>query len=347
MFGFNYIKAGPTVHVMQYRNGQVVRSGTGESFFYYQPMSTIVSIPVASLDAPFMLELVTGDFQSVTVQGLVSYRISHAERMAGLMDFSINPKNHQYISDDPERLQTRIATLAEITVQQFLQSKTLKQVLNASVEVSDAVETTLIDIAELEELGVEVSGVSIQAIKPTPDIARALEAEAREANLKAADDAVYQRRIAGVENERSIRQKELETEIAVQEKQKQIEEAKMETKASVVMKQNELNAVQVKADIELENNRKELVTSEAENTRTKAQADAFQLDAMMSVFNSVDPKTIQSLASAGMQPDQLIAQAFNGMAENAQKIGELNMSPELLQSLLGKHNPKPRRGTRQ
>ena len=35
-----------------------------------------------------------------------------------------------------------------------------------------------------------------------------------------------------------------------------------------------------------------------------------------------------------MQPGQLIAQAFGGIADKAEKIGQLNMSPELLQSLL-------------
>lgn len=35
-------------------------------------------------------------------------------------------------------------------------------------------------------LGLEILGVSIIAVKPTPDMARALEAEARASNLKAA-----------------------------------------------------------------------------------------------------------------------------------------------------------------
>ena len=35
MFGINYLKVPPTTHVMQYKGGQVVRSGAGLSFFYY------------------------------------------------------------------------------------------------------------------------------------------------------------------------------------------------------------------------------------------------------------------------------------------------------------------------
>jgi len=56
---------------------------------------------------------------------------------------------------------------------------------------------------EIEALGLEVLGASVMAVKPTPDIARALEAEARESNVKAADDAVYLRRRTSVPSDRT------------------------------------------------------------------------------------------------------------------------------------------------
>jgi hypothetical protein len=40
------------------------------------------------------------------------------------------------------------------------------------------------------------------------------------------------------------------------------------------------------------------------------------------------------LNQGGGDPRRMIAMAFQGLAENAQKIGELNISPDLLQSLL-------------
>ena len=40
----NMADQGPTVHLMQYRNGRVVRQGAGTSFFYYAPASTLVAI---------------------------------------------------------------------------------------------------------------------------------------------------------------------------------------------------------------------------------------------------------------------------------------------------------------
>jgi hypothetical protein len=54
----------------------------------------------------------------------------------------------------------------------------------------------------------------------------------------------------------------------------------------------------------------------------------------MKALEDTDPRVIQALAAVGMQPGQLIAQAFGGIADKAEKIGQFNMSSELLQSLL-------------
>jgi len=57
---------------------------------------------------------------------------------------------------------------------------------------------------------------------------------------------------------------------------------------------------------------------------------------LMKIFEGVDTRVIQALAASGMQPGQLIAQAFSGIAEKAEKIGQLNVSPELLNALMEK-----------
>ena len=99
-------------------------------------------------------------------------------------------------------------------------------------------------------------------------------------------------------------------------------------------KKRELRDADMRAAVALEERRKEFVQRNAENTRTLAEAEAHRLRAAMSALQSADPRIVQALAAAGMQPQQLIAQAFGGIAEKAEKIGQLNVSPELLQSLL-------------
>ena len=341
MFGLRFIKTQPTTHLMQFRKGRVVREGAGLSFFYYAPSSTLVAVPVASQSSDFMLELVTADFQGVTVQGEISYRVQEPRRTAALMDFSLTPNGRGYASDDPQRLDDRVAMQAQVIIQQAVQALELKQALKASAAIARAAQQQLAAQAEIEALGLQILGVSIVAIKPTPDIARALEAEARESNLKAADDAVYLRRMAAVQNERSIRQNELDTEIAVEHKKRQIQETQMEAKAVVVRRQNELRDEQMGADIALEQRRKDLVAGQADNTRQLAEAEAHKVSTLMQALEKADPRVVQALAAVGMQPAQLIAQAFGGIAEKAERIGQLNMSPELLNSLMGAAAPHP------
>jgi hypothetical protein len=56
----------------------------------------------------------------------------------------------------------------------------------------------------------------------------------------------------------------------------------------------------------------------------------------MQAIAGVDPRVLQALATVGMRPDQLIAGAFQELAGSAEKIGQLNISPELLRELLEK-----------
>ena len=54
----------------------------------------------------------------------------------------------------------------------------------------------------------------------------------------------------------------------------------------------------------------------------------------MKALGSADAKILQALASTGMKPEQLIAFAFQELAGKADKIGQLNISPDLLRELI-------------
>lgn len=334
MFGIRFIKTQPTTHVMQFKGGKIVREGAGLSFFYYGPTSSLVAVPVGSKDQGFIFEQVTADFQTVTVQGQVAYRTREPRKLAAMLNHALAPDGRNYASDDPEKVAPRIINVVEVLSKQIVKDLALKDALRASSSVALSVTAALQQHAEIESLGLEILGVSISAIKPTPETSRALEAEAREAILKAADDAVFLRRNAAVENERAIRESELDTQIAVEQKKRSIRETQMQAEASVLNMKNEQRLSAMEADVALEERRKAFVTRNAENTRTLAEAESHRLVAVMKALQNADPRIIQALAAAGMQPNQLIAQAFGGIAEKAERIGQLNVSPDLLQTLL-------------
>ncbi len=334
MLGYRYFNAKPTAYVMQVRGGRIRREGPGQSFFYFAPATSIVSVPVSSQVNDFIHTLTTADFQTVTVQGQVSWRIASPKQTAALVDFTLSADGRGYASEDPLKLPERVLSKVEILAQQAVQQRGLRQALLAADAVAGEVQQRLAEAAELRALGLEILGFVITAIRPTPEAARALEAEAREAILKAADDAIFTRRNAAVENERAIRQSELDTEIAVEQKKRQIRETQMDAEASVRRKQAELRQANMETDIALEERRTQFVQLNAGNTRALAEAEAHKLASAMAALQAADPRIVQALAAAGMAPGQLIAQAFGGIAERAQRIGQLNVSPDLLESLL-------------
>lgn len=336
MLGIQFIKVQPTVYLIQYRKGKVVREGVGLSFFYYGPSTSLVAVPLASEEAPFIFEEVTADFQAVTIQGQVTYRVADAKRLAGLMNFTLDARGQGHASDDPEKLPHRVINTIHVLARAELQKLKLREAIRASEGLVQAVRKGLAGSGEIGQLGLEVLGLNILAIKPTPETARALEAETREQLLKEADEAIYARRNSAVEQERAIKENELNTEVAVENKKRQIREAQMEAERAVQEKKHQLARAEMGSRVGLEEMRKELVELTAANTKAEADARAHALKASMQAISSVDARVLQALASVGMKPEQLIAVAFQELAGRADKIGELNISPDLLRELMGR-----------
>src|SRR4029079_13424454 len=100
MFGFNFIKTPPTTYVLLFKGGKIRREGAGLAFWYYGPTSTLVQVPLASVDVPFLFEQTSSDFQTITVQGQLTYRVADPKKLAALMDFSVNSAG-RHVSSDP------------------------------------------------------------------------------------------------------------------------------------------------------------------------------------------------------------------------------------------------------
>ena len=180
MFGFRFIKVPPTTYLMQFRSGRAVREGAGLSFFYYAPTTSLIAIPIGSTDAPFIFQEVTADFQEVTIQGQVSFRIGDPKKVASLLNFTLDPSSSRYVSDDPAKLAQRVINSINVLARKQLSSLSLREATRASEAIVADVRAKLGEAPEIVAMGLEILGLSILAIKPTPETARALEAEARE-----------------------------------------------------------------------------------------------------------------------------------------------------------------------
>lgn len=332
MFGFRYIKTNPSTYVIQYRSGKIVREGAGLSFFCYAPTASLVAVPLESADVPFAFSEVTRDFQSVTVQGQVAYRVGEPKTLATLMNFTLKPDG-KYVSEDPNKLPQRVINAVQVQIRTLLQRQTMEELLRGSDQMVQTVMTGLRRLDSLPSLGLTLVNLSILAVKPSPETARALEAEVREQILKRADDAVYVRRNAAIEQERAVKENELNTEIAVETKKRQIRETQMEAEKAVLEKRQQIQDQEMAGHIALEEKNRSLTTLRTENARQESDAKAYAMSALMKSVANTDPKVLQALSLGQSDPGAMIALAFQGLAENASKIGELNISPDLLREL--------------
>jgi regulator of protease activity HflC (stomatin/prohibitin superfamily) len=259
MFGF--FKGQPSDYVLRFSGGRLAAEGQGLTFWYLAATTTIATIPTGSCDIPFVFHEQTGSFQDVTVQGQYTYRITNPRRTAELLDFSIHPLRGEFRSDDPQKLAQRITNLLQTEVRRAIQQRSLEAALQEVEAIATEVVLSLQHTPALEPLGVELLSLSLLAIRPTPEVGRALEARYRESLLCAADEAIYARRAAAVEEERKIKENELATEIL------------------------------------LEQQRQQFIALQGENLEREAQFKAQALRLELESYQSMDPRLLLALAA--------------------------------------------------
>jgi regulator of protease activity HflC (stomatin/prohibitin superfamily) len=284
-----YYKGEPTEYILAYRRGRVARAGAGLSLFYWIPDTSLVSIPTGTQDAPFILNETTGNFQAVSVQGALTYRIADPRAMAAILNFTIDPATRQHRSTDPDKLPQRLLYAVQTHLRPELARRSLEDTLREAGDIARAVFERLRADPAVAAMGVECLSLFFSSVKPTPEMGKALEAEYREGLQRRADQAIYARRAAAVEQERQIKENELNTQVL------------------------------------LEQRRRELVDLEGENSTRQAEFTARANDLWLQPWRQTNPQV-------------LLALAFKLMGENAEKIGTLTITPDLLASVISNRN---------
>lgn len=338
MFGIKHIKFDSMTYVLHFKNGKIKREGRGLSFFYFAPNSSIVAIPLGSNDLPFVYKEMTNDYQSVSIQGQISYKIRDPKVLADILDFTVQP-NGVYKKNDIEKLNQRIINEAQTATTTFIQEIKLKEAIRSAKKVEEKILNGLNNSQAIQMLGLEIISANILSIKATPEMARALETETREKLQQEADQAIFERRNFAVEQERKIKESELNTEIAVEEKKKQIAEKKMEFDVQKAENDRKLREMSVEADISVEQQRKTLIEQKTANDKKEADTQGYILQETLKPYRDIDWKVLTALNN-NADPKLNISLAFRELAEKADKIGNLNISPELLDSILKNNSTK-------
>jgi hypothetical protein len=296
MFNIGYFKAQPTEYIIKYASGRVAREGQGLAFFYLRHNTQVVAVPTSSVDANLVFNEVTSNFQAVTIQGQFTYRIHNPKRAAELLNFTLEPTTRRYTSNDPDRLAQRITNVIQMETRTEIQKRSLEEVLSQFEAIAAGAQGRIKGSNLLDALGVELLNVYFTSAKPTPEVAKALEADYRETLLRKADIAVYARRAAAVEEERKIKENELNTDIALEEQRRRLIDLQSE---------NALREAQGRGK------------SLEEEARYRARAKQMELQ----VYGAIEPRKVLALA-------------LNELGQNAGRIGNLTVTSEVLAGLL-------------
>jgi regulator of protease activity HflC (stomatin/prohibitin superfamily) len=217
-----YFRGEPFEHVVHYVGGKVRRQGRGLAFWYLRMNSSISIVPLNVRDIPFVFSEVSSDHQSVTYQGQASYRFVDPERALEMLNLSVNPRFKNFESGDLELLGQRVTNIVNGAASFEIQSRDLATNIRNFDTIADAVKVRVASDPTIRSYGIEITSLVITSISPTPEVAKALEAQFREDLLKKADEAIYARRAAAIEEERKIKEREMATELAVESKRKEI-----------------------------------------------------------------------------------------------------------------------------
>ena len=125
-------------------------------------------------------------------------------------------------------------------------------------------------------------------------------------------------------------------QIAIEEKKRQIRETKINADLAVEAKEQQVRESKLAGQIKLEQDRTKLVTAQVQNTQTEANAQAYTIDASLRPLRDLNPELLQMLTVQSVEPRLMVSMALKEIAKNAGKIGNLNISPDLINALLVK-----------
>lgn len=316
-----HLRGAPTTHVLHQRRGRVRHEGTGQAFFF-RPLTAVLSeVPVDDRELPLLFHARTADFQDVSVQAAVTFRISDPNRAAGRLDFSIDPDSGLWRAAPLEQLASLLTQLAQ---QQALDTLAQLPLARALVEglsaVRAAMNAGLLADARLEETGVSVVGIRVAALSPEPEVQRALQATTREQVQGQADRAGFERRAAAVESERAIAENELASQL------------ELARRTEALVAQRGVNE-QRRAREEVAAQRT-AAEGAAERTTIQSQADAGRVRAAGQA--EADAQRALLEAAASVDPAVLTALALRELAGGLPPIGQLTLTPDVLTGLLAR-----------
>jgi len=303
------LRSDASVHIQRYRKGRPVQSGRGLAFWFMADGASIAELPMDDRDLPFLFRSRSKDFQALTVQGLIVWRVSDPGKLAERVNFSIDLSKGLHLGQPVDQIATLLTGISQQLATQYLVEFDVNDILGAGVKpLLSRMEAGLIGAQRLADMGLEVVNVRVADVSPSSELSRALQTPTFERLQQQADQATFERRALAVEKERAIAENELSNQIELARRQKELIEREDDNARNRATA--DAAAKKIGAD------------AEADRIRVIEQAKADMEKSRVDIYSDLAPGVMMGLA----------AREF---AQKLKSIEHLNITPDVLSSLLG------------
>jgi regulator of protease activity HflC (stomatin/prohibitin superfamily) len=314
----HHLRAEPTAHILRYRRGHLVASGTGLSFWFYPLTTALAEVPIDDRERPFLFQGRTIDFQDVSAQGTLTYHVADPEVLAKRIDFSIDLRHGHYQHEPLEQLAAIVLQFAEAITLEYLSQCSLQQALQEGIaKLRSQIKDGLHSSHELSDLGIQLVAVRLAHISPTAEMEKALQAPAREAVQQQADQAAFERRALAVEKERAIAENEMQNKIELARREETLIEQHGQNERRRVIDEVETRKLEAEAS--------------AERIHIHAAAEADNITQLEKARNAAESRRIDIYRD--LSGAVLMGLAAREIAGKLERIEHLNLSPDALRGL--------------
>jgi regulator of protease activity HflC (stomatin/prohibitin superfamily) len=316
-----HLRGNPTMHVRHLRNGKAAHEGTGLSFFF-RPLAAVLSeVPVDDRELPLLFHARTADFQDLAVQASVTFRVTDPAVAGTRIDFSVDPDTGRWRGTPLEQVSGLLTETAQQQVLGLVAGSPLASVLADGVaQIRDRILHGLTADQRLAETGIAVIGARVIALRPEPEVEKALRTPAREQIQQEADRSTYERRAVAVERERAIAENELQSQIELARREEQLVTQRGANARREAQDAADASRIAAEAQADKE---EQLARARANGTRALGEAKAAGEAARVAAYRDLPQPTLLALAA-------------KDLAGGLPQIGTLVLAPDVLTSLMAR-----------
>jgi regulator of protease activity HflC (stomatin/prohibitin superfamily) len=317
---WRHLRADANSHVIHYSGGNEKRAGRGLAFWFFPLSASVAEVPCDDRDQAFLFRGRSSDFQEVTAQGVVTYRVAAPEKLASRLDFSLDLDTGDWQQSPLDQLAQLITQMAQQLAGDYVARTPVKQLLIDGVEqIRERLADGLPNDQVLWSLGLEVVSVRVSQVAPTSELEKALQAPTRESIQQEADEAAFSRRALAVEKERAIQENELQNQIELARREEQLIQQRGQNEQRRIREDAEAKQLEV----------------EARTTRQRLEAGAKAEGIRVVEGARVEGEKARMEIYRDLPTQVLVGLAAQELAGKLQRIDHLNVTPELFGPLLG------------